>query len=154
MGGVCSPYMAIHLSLCLFRGVDLKNVLILSLGTGNAVYRNMEGDIIDQMYDNNTWFSSYSSVNYKYGDSSPIHAEFMALPLLEMEKPDMVFLIGTMGSVWTALYSRFVTDPAVRSKDHMRKLFEIEKASAHDTPLDVLETSQRAIQQIYDDESH
>ena len=128
----------------------MKKVLILSLGTGDAAYRNMSGDIIEQMYDNNTFFSSYTSAEYKIDDDRPVRAEFMALPLIEKEKPDIVFLVGTMKSVWTALYSRFVTDEEKRSKTNMRKLYEIEKSGSYKSSDNEILESQENIQSIYD----
>jgi len=129
-----------------------KKVLILSLGTGGSTYNKMEGDIPKQMYNNKLYFSSYQNAAYSFdGGETKEHAEFVAYPLINYLNPDYVFLVGTVKSVWTAFYSRFVSDDN-RSEESIKKLYQIEMEGGRELEDNRIIEFQKQIQEVFDND--
>ncbi len=125
-----------------------KTILLLSLGTGIAAYKDTGADIASQIYDNKTFFQTYYDAEYLL-NGKHTHATMIAFPLINEMKPDIVFFVGTVKSAWLSLYSTLVSDEK-RSREDVDALYQIETNNGKNTSESSLIEIQNRIQGIFE----
>ncbi|MCD7715316.1 MAG: TIGR02221 family CRISPR-associated protein [Lachnospiraceae bacterium] len=80
------------------------------------------------------------------GERLEIESEFVAKPLVLLEKPKQIFIIGTVKSSWSSFYNKFAGN---RDFEHFYTLFEIETANGKDTGNERLCEITAIIEKIY-----
>lgn len=126
-----------------------KKVLLLTLGTGDTSYRELDPDTVLKLPGNKTILQTYKDTEYLF-NGKVVHSSMLAQPIMQELKPDIVFFIGTVRSTWTSLYSNFVSDEK-RNEEFIRELLISEKNHGKDTKEEELEKLQRRIQGIFEE---
>ncbi len=143
-----------------------ENVLILTLGTGSnidkKIYNTLKPDSQSGLCDEekkSKLREIFSSDTFCYmdtiyhapetnGEPMEIESAFVAEPLVLLEKPNQIFIIGTVKSSWSSFYNKFA-DKNNKSFERFYKLFEIENRNGKDTGDERLREITALIEEIY-----
>lgn len=79
----------------------MKKILFLSLGAGKINTENDEAGYDETTY---TIYDPENKVNKEY------RSNFVAEPIIYTFKPDEIFVLGTVKSIWHKLYASLITD--------------------------------------------
>lgn len=129
--------------------MEKKKVLLLTLGTGNAAYRDIDPETIAKLPGNKTLLQGYQDTDYVF-NGKVIHSTMVAYPVIKELKPDIVFFIGTVRSIWASLYSSFVSDEK-RNEETIQEMLILERSHGLDTEESELEVVQKRMQQLFEE---
>lgn len=128
----------------------MKKILVLSIGVG-AYSRIAEGisefekdDVIELLQDEKSCHG-YGKTTYQIGEST-YDSEYVATALVEEFKPDEVYVIGTVKSLWLGLYRKFCPN---YNDEGMYQLFSIWNTNNIFTEKQEIEKAQEEIQEIF-----
>ncbi len=132
----------------------IEKVLILTLGKGRPrPYPSVEDRFVSNEY-------SYDEKEYtpKFNvdaQNQMVRTEFVAEPLVRIEKPNQIFIIGTVNSQWADFYRKFVKNKEIDKEkkfEHFCTLLEIENTYGNDTKADDLKRIAADIESIYNED--
>ena len=100
---------------------DTKKILLLTLGTGRLSDTN-EAEYISVQY-------TFEGQDYKKNidDIEGTKTNFVAEPLIDLVKPDDIYILGTVKSVWHRFYASLITEnnedlSYMENKDYLQLL--------------------------------
>lgn len=146
-----------------------KKILILTLGTGknqnlgdefnaNKMQADEKQAKLKEIFDSDKF--AYQNVEYVMTDENGNElftekSEFVAKPLIRRERPDIIFIVGTVKSVWSSFYSKFarktVNSEGGRNFDSYKELYDIESCADYGfrTEWETLKPIETKIEEIY-----
>lgn len=117
-----------------------RKILILTLGVG-------------KIEEDSPGYQCTKYVMKSEADSSPKTANFVAEPLIESYKPDDIYILGTIKSIWHQLYATLITpnndDKSYEGDPGYDALVKLEKEGDHTTDYDSLRAAEKQITQIF-----
>ncbi len=124
----------------------MKKVLFLSLGTGPIVDNDSNKSRMDMIEDAiKTQKFAYRKTTYLLNEKK-IDSEFVAGPLAMLDKPDFIYVLGTVKSCWTSFYTKYANE--IRRED-VYSLDEIEFKGGITDDFDYINNAEEIINDIY-----
>ena len=124
---------------------ERKKVLLLTLGTGNLSNATESASYILTQY-------MINGFNYQK-DGEDKKTSFVAEPIINFFRPNEVFILGTVKSVWHQLYASITTvnieDTSYIEDVNYQKLVKIEQDNGIDTDIEKLAEFEISISDIF-----